>query len=295
MLLSPWSVKVSRNNNIQSAVPYIMRGGGATLRTEHIKALHQVVNRYDQCTLDATSELLEVFADRSVAARMRGERYNAIVYGDFTAERLTQLLNVELRELRTYFMELANELRRMRERYRHHQSRTVVLDTNDLLHYSRYDKIPWHTVFGKGTVVVIPHVVVDEIDKKSYATSDSIRRRARGVFALLEETLAAQRDGQATVGETVVEVMLDEPGHVRLPNNDDEIVARACYLKQAIAPTPVTVITGDNGMRARALAWGLNADKLPEKYKIERIGAKERAENLAAITAPEDSDSAPRA
>lgn len=134
-------------------------------------------------------------------------------------------------------------------------------------------------------MVVIPHVVVDEIDKKSYATSDTIRKRARGVFALLEQTLAEQYDGHAVAGGARVEVLLDEPGHVRLPNNDDEIVARACQLKQAIAPTPVTVLTGDNGMRARALAWGLEAGKLPEKYRIERIGAQEKTEYLAAITA----------
>ncbi|WBO68956.1 PIN domain-containing protein [Streptomyces camelliae] len=108
--------------------------------------------------------------------------------------------------------------------------------------------------------------------KKSHTTSDTIKRRARGVFALIEQTLTEQRNGQAMAGGVRVEVLLDEPGHVRLPNKDDEIVARACHLKQAIMPTPVTVLTGDNGMRARALAWGLEADQLPEKYRIERTG-----------------------
>ncbi|MFF1676111.1 PIN domain-containing protein [Streptomyces sp. NPDC058256] len=250
--------------------------------------MRNIVNRYDQWTLTASKELLEMFTDRSVTARMRSERYSNIVYGDFTARRQVQLLNLELQELRTYFMELSNELRQLQEKHKHHQGQTVVLDTNDLLHYSRYDKIPWAAVYGKGTVVVIPHVVVDEIDKKSYATSDSIRKRARGVFALLEQTLAEQREGSSVAGGVKVEVMLDEPGHVRLPNNDDEIVARACELKQAIAPTQVTVLTGDNGMRARALAWGLEADKLPEKYRIERIDAQQQAEYLKSITAQQE-------
>lgn len=82
--------------------------------------------------------------------------------------------------------------------------------------------------------------------------------------------------------------MPDEPGHVLLPNNDDEIVVRACEPQQAIAPVPVTVITGDNGMRAWALSWGLEAAKLPEKYRINRLGAKEKAEYLATITSPEE-------
>ncbi|MGP4091910.1 hypothetical protein [Streptomyces sp. KR55] len=76
------------------------------------------------------------------------------------------------------------------------------------------------------------------IDRKSYETNETdVRKRARGVFALLEQTLAQiEADGQAVVNEdTVVDVLLDEPGHVRLSNNDDEIVARACYLQQVIA------------------------------------------------------------
>ncbi|MET8129318.1 PIN domain-containing protein [Streptomyces sp. NPDC005065] len=285
-------------NDVQHSIPHVSMGFEPTFRGDRYELDEKVAHArraYDQWTLAATTELLAVFADRSVPARMRGERYNSIVHGNFTPSRWTQLLNAELQELRTYFMELANTLRETQERYKHHQVRTVVLDTNDLLHHMRYDKIPWHTVFGKGTVVVIPHVVVDEIDKKSYAASDSVRKRARGVFALLEETLSAIEDeGRAVMtGGTVVEVLLDEPGHVRLPNNDDEIVARACYLQQAIAPTPVTVVTGDNGMRARALAWGLKARRLDEKYNIERLTAAQKDENLAAITfdVPEGRDS----
>ncbi|WP_079035910.1 PIN domain-containing protein [Streptomyces luridiscabiei] len=278
-------------NDVQNSIPHLPPGGSgnALHRTEQIKAMHAAVNPYDQWTLAATKKLLEVFADRSIPARMRGERYSSIVFGDHTADRLSQLLNRELNELRTYFMELGNELYRLKEKYAHHQGgRTLVLDTNDLLHYSRYDKIPWAAVYGKNAVVVIPHVVVDEIDKKSYATSDSIRKRARGVFGLLEQTLTDQRDGHAMAGGVRVEVLLDEPQHVRLPNNDDEIVARACELQQAIGPVQVTVLTGDNGMRARALAWGLNADKLPAKYRIEQVSTGDRAEYLQSITALEE-------
>jgi predicted ribonuclease YlaK len=107
----------------------------------------------------------------------------------------------------------------------------------------------------------------------------------------LEQTLREQRDGQTLAGGARVEVLLDEPLHVRLPNNDDEIVARACALQQSIAPAQVTVLTGDNGMRARALAWGLDADTLPEKYRIERITSQQKAQYLESITAPDEPQS----
>ncbi|WP_328753042.1 PIN domain-containing protein [Streptomyces sp. NBC_00285] len=237
-----------------------------------------------------------MFADRSVAGRLRGDRYDAIMHRRFSADRHANLMHTELQELRTYFMELANELRRIQECFSRHRVRTVVLDTNHLLHYMRFDKIPWQRIYGADTSVVIPHVVIDEIDKKPYDTHDtSVRKRARAVFVLLEQVLTQiETDGRAVVnnGETVIDVLRDEPWHVRLPNNDDEIVARACYLQQAIAPAPVTVVTGDNGMRARALSWGLKAKVLDEKYKIERLSAAQKAENEQAITfaVPDDDE-----
>ncbi|MFJ3310274.1 PIN domain-containing protein [Streptomyces sp. NPDC086549] len=289
-------------NDVQNAIPHIPRpvtvvgSWSSDEANGWEKAVIPVVRQYDQWTTQAAAELLEAFADPAVPARLRGERYNAILHGQFTPDRWTFLINTELQDLRTYFMELANELRRMKDRFTSHQVRTVVLDTNDLLHYMRFDKIPWQRLFGPGTSVMIPHVVIDEIDKKSYDAHDTgVRKRARAVFALLEQILAQiEADGRAVVnnGETVVDVLRDEPGHVRLPNNDDEIVARACHLQQAIAPAPVTVITGDNGMRARALSWGLKAKVLDEKYKIERLSAAEKAANEQTITfeVPTDGD-----
>ncbi|MFF3260289.1 hypothetical protein ACFYWO_14095 [Streptomyces sp. NPDC002932] len=41
-------------------------------------------------------------------------------------------------------------------------------------------------------------------------------------------------------------------------------------------------------MRARALAWGLNADKLSLKYRIEQVSIRDKAEYLKSITAPEE-------
>ncbi|MGW7071719.1 hypothetical protein ACWGII_22880 [Streptomyces sp. NPDC054855] len=54
------------------------------------------------------------FAARTVAARLRGERYSAIVHGQFTRpRRWTLLINIELQDMRTHFMDVTNELRRM--------------------------------------------------------------------------------------------------------------------------------------------------------------------------------------
>lgn len=257
--------------------------------SDHRHALAAAVLRYDAWTHGTALRLAGVFSDPAVPARLRGSRYTAIVHEAITeknASQITRLVHIELAELDLHFQALAERLRGIKAKYEAHRVRTLVLDTNDLLHYMRYDKIPWTRAFGRGTVVVIPHVVVDEIDRKAYATSDTIRRRARGVFELLEQSLTAiEETGRHVLPDgTAVEILLDEPGHVRAPNNDDEIVAQAAALQQAVAPTPITVVSGDNGMRARALGWGLKAGKLPEKYRIERLTATEKQAALASIT-----------
>jgi predicted ribonuclease YlaK len=137
-------------------------------------------------------------------------------------------------------------------------------------------------------------VVVEEIDTKSYAEGEKMPKRARGVYELLADVLESlAKEGSFTLRDgTAVHVLRDELGHRRLPNNDDEIVARAAHLRQAVAPHPVTVITRDNGMRAKAMTWGLPWDVLPDKYMIPQdgLGPRHREANLAAITVevPED-------
>lgn len=65
-----------------------------------------------------------------------------------------------------------------------------------------------------------------------------------------------------------LEILADELGHQRLPNNNDEIVARAAFLQQAIFPGVVTVISRDIGMMTRARTRQLKAEKLSDKYLI---------------------------
>ncbi|MFD5518665.1 hypothetical protein [Streptomyces sp. NPDC127066] len=68
---------------------------------------------------------------------------------------------------------------------------------------------------------------------------------------------------------TPVFIAADEPGHSRLAVADDELVASALRLHQAVAPAKVIVVSRDIGVRTRAQVWGLPARPLPDKYLIE--------------------------
>ncbi|MFD7900570.1 hypothetical protein [Streptomyces sp. NPDC059743] len=133
--------------------------------------MRAVRKRYDEWTWKAAEELNRRFSDREIAGQLRAGRYRAILTAPLDEARL--MMYVEIAELQGYFRSVANRVRAMRERYgRAGAVRYAVLDTNTTLHFTRFDKVPWQRVLGKGTAVMVPHVVVDEIDAKSYQTGD---------------------------------------------------------------------------------------------------------------------------
>ena len=142
----------------------------------------------------------------------------------------------------------------------------AVVDTNVLLHYQRIDKVDWGKVVGDRPVrLVVPHVVLDELDDKRYLGSDKIRDRARSAtvpFDELRGQLECQGYATLRVGEATVEYLVDEEGHARRANPDEEVVDRARFLRQVTARA-VTLITADQGMRARAVARGLPVVGMP--------------------------------
>jgi hypothetical protein len=64
---------------------------------------------------------------------------------------------------------------------------------------------------------------------------------------------------------TTVEVFLDELGHVRKANADEELPERCTFLKRVIE-RPLTIVTGDFGAQLRADAHGLGQVEVPAKY-----------------------------
>ncbi|MGV9321409.1 PIN domain-containing protein [Streptomyces sp. NPDC003660] len=251
-------------NDVSNRIPHTMRTGAEA--EAEMRAARQ---RYDEWTWWAAEELNRRFSDREIAGQLRAGRYRAILAAPLHEARL--MMYSEIAELRDYFRSVANRVRALQERYgRAGAVRYAVLDTNTTLHFTRFDKVPWQKVLGKGTAVMVPHVVVDEIDTKSYQTGDrKISRRARGVFRLLETVLEAGPEKAAADDGTLVFIAADEPGHARLPVPDDELVAAALRLRQAVAPAEVVVVSRDIGVRTRAGTWELPAQPLPDMYLIE--------------------------
>jgi PIN domain len=132
-------------------------------------------------------------------------------------------------------------------------------------------------------LVLVPIVVVDELDGlKNKASKPHAKWRAGYTLAHLEKVFA-KSTGPATLraanpdgsrGYIRMEMVLDPPGHVRLPINDDEIIDRALAI-QPLVGRPVTLLTYDTGQSMRARAAGLRVKKLTmpigdEPHRAER-------------------------
>ncbi|WP_433919785.1 PIN domain-containing protein [Streptomyces canus] len=196
-----------------------------------------------------------------------------------TTQRLVnQLVSGELRQRTAAFTAavetLAQELQRWQLRgvpvvadssfYIKHPEKLEAVDFGTLLDVTEH---PVH--------LVVPMVVVDELDQLKESKDRHVRWRAGYTLAVLDRLFqentehAVLREANALVqrhtgvrrGEVTVQLMFDPPRHVRLPLNDDEIVDRALALKP-LSGREVTVLTYDTGQATRARVAGLHDVKL---------------------------------
>jgi hypothetical protein len=154
-------------------------------------------------------------------------------------------------------------------------SRTLVFDTSVYLSYTEplmeIDWAKFTTAGDMGIRLAVPMIVIDELDATK---RDDLRGRASLSLALLDKTLRG--DGKLAESPVSVDVMLfsDPDSHRRLPINDQEIIARSVAL-QAIAQSPITLLTCDTGMALRAREAGLREMKLERKMPSKDATAKD--------------------
>jgi hypothetical protein len=124
--------------------------------------------------------------------------------------------------------------------------------------------------------LVVPMVVVDELDSLKKAGQQQRRWRAAYALAVLDRVAGRGHRGRLTEadftpldrgeiprGEVTMEILLDPPGHRRLPINDDEIVDRAVAVKTT-SGRDVTLLTYDTGHATRGRVADLDVRKLFE-------------------------------
>lgn len=160
----------------------------------------------------------------------------------------------------------------------------VVPDTNLFLHAAKIKEIDY-----RGTIeqrdqpirLVLPMVVLDELDHLKQSRDPHIRWRARHTLSVIDNALgnsdrgelvpadfSSLKSGSGSIprGQVTIEVLLEPRGHRRLPIADDEIIDTALTIQYG-AGRAVHAITFDTGFATRARLAGLVVTKL-----VERLG-----------------------
>ncbi len=228
----------------------------------------EVQNFYLQAVETADAQLAAMFDDDDgVAAGLFSSEYRLIREMTDATPRKAPLIDNEVRR-QVHALESLREKARGALALRARPGSPVILDTNVLMHYHRPDEVSWREVTGEQPVrIILPMLVIDELDNKKYTGSDTMARRAaQAIRVLRRHSNGLQPDGAIVFGDgTTLEFLADDPGHSRTPNPDEELLNRAAFAQQAIGK-PVTIVTGDLGMQLRASVRGLRHAVMPGKY-----------------------------
>ncbi|MFI1716280.1 PIN domain-containing protein [Streptomyces litmocidini] len=209
--------------------------------------------------------LRALYISSEPADRLFSDRHWRIA--EHSAAQFThKLLSAEVKLQRDRLRQMIEELKEL-QAIGDRPGELVILDTNVLLHFQRIDMVRWPKVVGVSTPLrlVIPVLVLDEMDERRYTGSPNVKKAARTALKPLEERLAdIERQGYSYISDNVtVEYLL--AGGDKFPGNPDADILDQAELLQHAANRAVTVVTGDHGMRQRAVVRGLKvATMLPE-------------------------------
>lgn len=182
------------------------------------------------------------------------------------------LVEVEIDDRTTVFEEAIRTTRDEFKRWDKHD-RLVVADTSFFHNNAeKLDETDLSKILGSHEApvgLIVPIVVIDELEKQKNASQKHIRWRSAVTLAVIERVaglngfgrlreagFSAIQHGELSSGEQWIDVLFDLPGHVRLQINDDEIVDRALAV-QLISGKDVTFLTYDTNQALRASHAGI--------------------------------------
>jgi rRNA-processing protein FCF1 len=221
----------------------------------------------------AFRKLSNCFVDDDVAGLIETRRYWALcdMAGNEINNGAAAIIDREMRSREEAFRQLHQAL----VGWRAHWSSgggVVMPDTNVLLHRRGGLHADWSlpgAAPDSDIRLVVPLVAITELDRVKRSTRPA-RPKAREVLQTLRGL--ADNDGrpmpltvsdpQRQARRVTVEVLMDPPGWRRLPDPDEEILARALYMHETI-DRRVVLVTFDRTMQLRAAMVGVEAVELP--------------------------------
>lgn len=242
----------------------------------------------------SADRLARLLNPRSVDALFLTATYWAMLKvqgaGDIVSTTVHAEIDARARDLEAGVQSLGQEAARWGQGFRPY----IVLDTSVFIEHK--DEFPASLAaieeriqpasvdLGQGAALpvqfVIPLQVIDELDKTK---ADRSRGRAQLTLARLNTIITDPAKSASVEGlrdGSYLHLLLDDPGHNRLPLEDDEIVDRALYLEGVAGPDAVGIACLDTGMHLRARVAGLQSHLLADDRRPEKP-ANARSERRA--------------
>ncbi|MDC8012791.1 PIN domain-containing protein [Tahibacter soli] len=161
----------------------------------------------------------------------------------------------------------------------------VVIDANVLLQCRSLNELPWQEL-SESLRVVVPFAVIKEVDALKGDGNSRRAQRARKASALFAQALRSRGEKMPLSGtaprtwELGSGRMREHPA-LSPSEADDRLVAEALALADEV---PVMVLSGDTIVRYKAMLVGLNAEEIPDTWRLppepndseRRLAAMER-------------------
>lgn len=239
--------------------------------------VHATIEQYLRWVAESEQMLRPVMSVSDLDRGLLTRRYWATHANPSYSPASVHAVREEVRTRGQFFEELVNAVHRERRRWAAAEPEAVyvVADTNVHLHHpTEWDAIDWRTVVGwqnrsrAAVRLVLPMLVVDELDDAKMKNNNKIRTRARTtlktIYGAFESDPAATwtiRPGDVDHAPVRVSLLEDEPSHRRLERADDELVDRALMLSDFV-DHPVYFVSYDTGAALRARSAGLTVCRL---------------------------------
>ncbi|MDG4834143.1 PIN domain-containing protein [Solwaraspora sp. WMMD1047] len=217
----------------------------------------------------AENQLRNLFAETDLLNSLHSERYWRIHNLDDYSARPAALLIAEIDLQLGLLLGTVGRLEGNRK-LAQLPGDVLVLDTNTFMHCTLFTTIDWLKEFDAEAVrLVLPLLVLDELDDKTFSAHARLSKRASKVLRTLDPFMdRVVESGAVEIAPGVtLEVLRDDEDHRRRGNNDTELLDRAEFLLQVIE-RPVTLVTTDYGMRVRSKARNLRVRVMPERLRL---------------------------
>lgn len=155
----------------------------------------------------------------------------------------------------------------------------LFLDTNILLHYQRFEDIPWKTVLSitDNITIVICETVVAEVDKHKDGSRSRLRDRAKKMSSCISSLLLDGKSGKLPVCFCpFVKPTKDEEDRYELSICDNRIILSA--LHSGYSGEDIIIVSADNNLLIKAKSAGLGYHKMKDEYLLKSEPTEEEKE-----------------